>query len=68
MTTRKREPVPPFVRIGSNVYVVTQWDDTREDVADGKELILRQLARLDREIYQALVRDAELEAFARTQG
>jgi hypothetical protein len=68
MMRRRRERVPPFVHLAGNVYVVTKWDDEKEDVVNKKELILRQLAKLDREIYAALMRDAEMEAHARVGG
>lgn len=62
MTTRNREPVPPFVHIGRYVYLVVNWDEEREDAPDS--LLLRPLGWQEEALYWRLLHDAQTEAFA----
>ena len=68
MKPRSREPVPPFAVVAGRPYAIANWDAEAEDVPAGSWLQLRPLNREEAAIYRGLVRDALVEAFARTQG
>ncbi len=51
--------LPPFVRIGSNIFVVSNWP-----VAKKEHARLRPLEESERELFDTIVASAEIEAFA----
>jgi hypothetical protein len=59
MKQQTNSAVPPFVRIGSNVFVVANWP-----VAKKEQAKLRPLEEGEKELFDTIVASAEIEAFA----
>ena len=55
----RKSALPPFVRIGSNVFVVSNWPVAKKEHAQ-----LRPLEEGERELFDTIVASAEIEAFA----
>jgi hypothetical protein len=54
-----KSAVPPFMRIGPNVFVVSNWPVAKKEQAQ-----LRPLEESERELFDTIVASAEIEAFA----
>jgi hypothetical protein len=57
--TNTKSALPPFVRIGSNVFVVSNWPVAKKEHAK-----LRPLEDSEQELFDTIVASAEIEAFA----
>lgn len=57
-------PLPPFVQIDGEMWLIQNWNETLEDVPGDEPIKMRRLSSAEIELYRRLTREAEMEVRA----